>query len=116
MLKALAVAALLLAMGGCKTEEMAVVAPVDDAAAFSAARRSVVAKLRDPASVQFGQHFQRKQAMGVEVVCGTVNSKNGFGGYTGQTVFAYRIADDRVLFAGEVDQSDPFRPALTLCS
>lgn len=116
MLKAFAVAALSLAVCGCNTQGTVAVAPVDDAAAFAAARRSVVAKLRDPASAQFGQHFQRKQAMGVEVVCGTVNSKNGFGGYTGQTVFAYRIADDRVIFAGEVDHSDPFRPALTLCS
>lgn len=106
---------LALALSACQTEQTTV-STADDGALFEAARKSVLASLRDPKSAEFGPRFQRRQSMGLEVVCGTVNSKNGFGGYTGQTVFVYKIAANRVVFAGDVDQSDPLRPALTLCS
>jgi hypothetical protein len=44
--------------------------------------RDVAAVLKDPASAQFGKITIRN-----EVACGEVNSKNGFGAYTGMTPF-----------------------------
>jgi hypothetical protein len=47
-----------------------------------AARMHVKQRLKDPESAQFGQLTVRNN-----VVCGTVNSKNSFGGYTGPERF-----------------------------
>ena len=50
------------------------------------AKQAVKAQLRDPASAQFGDiHVVEKN--GIRAACGTVNARNGFGGYTGHTQF-----------------------------
>ena len=41
------------------------------------------AKLRDPESARFGRYAAGKIAPNVVLVCGWVNSKNGYGGYAG---------------------------------
>jgi hypothetical protein len=54
---------------------------------------AVKQKLRDPDSAIFGSmsvYGDRKLAgKSVTVVCGSVNAKNGFGGYTGSTDFVF---------------------------
>lgn len=47
----------------------------------------VLSKLRDPGSVQWGEHKAGTDANGKTFVCGMVNAKNGFGGYTGMTPY-----------------------------
>ncbi len=49
---------------------------------IAVARVRVKARLKDPESAQFGEIVVRNN-----VVCGTVNSKNPFGGYTGPELF-----------------------------
>lgn len=46
------------------------------------ARAAVRARLKDPNSAQFGDAIVTERA-----VCGSVNAKNGFGGYTGPQPF-----------------------------
>jgi hypothetical protein len=47
------------------------------------AKDMILKILRDPDSAKFGDVFFGRNG----TVCGTVNSKNGFGGYTGAQVF-----------------------------
>lgn len=42
----------------------------------------IKSKLKDPSSAQFNGVFISR-AIGAPIVCGQVNAKNGFGGYTG---------------------------------
>lgn len=60
------------------------------------AEKAVTAQLKDPDSAKFGDAFvvvtPAKESPGLEdvAVCGLVNAKNGFGGYTGdQRYVAY---------------------------
>lgn len=48
---------------------------------------AVERKLKDPSSAQFEAFVSRLS--GEPVVCGTVNAKNGFGGYSGRQPFIY---------------------------
>jgi hypothetical protein len=57
--------------------------PVEQAAWFNSVRST----LKDPESARFGKTVAGKTAKGVMVVCGWVNAKNSFGGYTGQQPF-----------------------------
>ena len=61
---------------------------------FKRARQAVVASVKDPDFVKFGPKFERyaratQTGQPYEVVCGTVNAKNSFGGYTGMKMFAW---------------------------
>jgi hypothetical protein len=96
-----------LAVAGCQTAaEAPSTAHITDQQAFAAARSAVLANLKDPDSAKFGASFTRKRVSMInplfvlrgytvdqrtDIVCGTVNSRNSFGGYVGQSVFAYRI-------------------------
>jgi hypothetical protein len=56
----------------------------------------VMARLRDPESARFGEMWlgpSKSLKPGVRIVCGTVNSKNGFGGYTGPELYSASIND-----------------------
>ena len=56
--------------------------------AIESTRASVLMMLKDPYSAQFGNiTAYRRAEMGVYGVCGTVNSKNSFGAYTGYKMF-----------------------------
>lgn len=67
-----------------------------DRALMRAARLAVLASARDPDSVKFDglMHVVRPG----EIVCGKVNARNGFGGYTGFRAFIY---DHGMLFTEE---------------
>lgn len=47
-----------------------------------------------------------------KLACGAVNAKNGFGGYTGETMFAY---DDGVVFHFDGAKSAPFQRVFERC-
>jgi hypothetical protein len=49
------------------------------------AKEAVLSKLRDPHSAE----FREVNANAQNVVCGSVNAKNGFGGYVGYSAFWY---------------------------
>lgn len=46
-------------------------------------KEAVRSKLKDPHSAQFKNVYFHRGAKGIPVSCGEVNSKNGFGGYSG---------------------------------
>lgn len=62
--------------------------------AVYAARETVKTMLKDPDSAKFSNQFAVKTAKGGFAACGEVNAKNGFGGYTGQSI--YIMQDDMV--------------------
>ena len=51
--------------------------------------------MRDPDSVKFGKLFEGRGSSGKQTICGEVNAKNGFGGYTGMTPFIYFVDTDQ---------------------
>jgi hypothetical protein len=68
-----------------------------DAQALASARQTVSGKLKDPDSAKFTD-VARKTTPNVrgeptDVVCGKVNAKNGYGGYTGAKAFVYFVGN-----------------------
>ena len=70
----------------------------DEAPLIAEAKTAVLRSLRDPGSAEFGRVEVRyckdldcndDPAHGKPMVCGSVNAKDGFGGYTGFQVFIY---------------------------
>lgn len=55
--------------------------------AVMAARATVQTMLKDADSAKFTRQFAVKTTKGAIVACGTVNAKNGFGGYAGDAVY-----------------------------
>jgi hypothetical protein len=66
----------------------------------AAVRKGVIAVLKDPESARFGSIIagQRTSSPAI-VVCGFVNAKNSFGGYTGEQPFTGILGDDPPKFA-----------------
>lgn len=56
------------------------------------AEDAIRATLKDPQSAQFERMRAGSAADGATLVCGFVNAKNGFGGYTGRKLFAVRVS------------------------
>lgn len=74
-----------MALVGCNSSEEAD-RQYKDLAYAELGKSEIVKMLRDPDSAQFGDaRVSRKQ--GPPVICGTVNSRNGFGGMTGSKRF-----------------------------
>ncbi len=44
-------------------------------------------RLKDPESARFGKMWAARDTEGVVTVCGLVNAKNSYGGYTGMSPF-----------------------------
>lgn len=89
-----AILASLLISAGCSPE------PEMDPA-VSIAEEKVRELLRDPESARF-KNISRHG----DVVCGEVNSKNGFGGYAGFSQFAYEVTSGEAF----VDDEDDIAP------
>lgn len=51
--------------------------------------------LKDPNSAMFGQMKGAKDETGMVQICGYVNAKNSFGGYTGDAIFFGALADTK---------------------
>lgn len=66
-------------------------------------QEAVKSRLRDPDSAKWGQISFSWGVGGVPTVCGQVNSKNGFGGYTGMQEFITVGRSDFTFFATDVD-------------
>jgi len=66
--------------------------PIDS---YPDARRAIIRTLKDPDSARFGRIFEGREVVGKTTICGEVNAKNGFGGYTGMTPFVYFPDNDR---------------------
>lgn len=68
-----------------------------DAQALASARQAIAAKMKDPDSAKFTDVARRTALNAKEeptdVVCGRVNAKNSYGGYTGAKPFVYFVAD-----------------------
>ncbi|WP_219810289.1 hypothetical protein [Halomonas caseinilytica] len=68
------------------------------------AKEKVKSQLKDPESARFGDKIYGTRevgnASGENAVCGTVNAKNGFGGYAGEVRFA--IFNDDVFLPTEM--------------
>lgn len=67
--------------------------------AIDEAREQVRAHLRDPDSAKFGGAMVGPRG----VVCGLVNAKNGFGGYTGMQ--PYFVNGEKVLLGGSEEET-----------
>jgi hypothetical protein len=74
-------------------------------------------KLKDPYSAVFGKRVAGRNELGSVVVCGQVNAKNGFGGYTGMSPYMAAISSAGAISV-EVVSSDAFsiRYVADLCS
>lgn len=82
--------------GGCVT---ATTAQTLSPANLSAAQRAIVERgvresLKDPMSAKFGMMRAGRKASGTLWVCGMVNAKNSFGGYTGPKAFGGAFTTD----------------------
>lgn len=63
----------------------------------AAIERAVKETLKDPDSAKFGEIRAGKSRTGSINICGLVNAKNGFGGYTGMQAFmATLVESDQV--------------------
>jgi len=83
-----------------------VTAELSDKQAFAMARQAVLATLKDPDSAKFPGIMTRRSGMDSfgtpeDIVCGTVNAKNSFGGYTGPRIFAFRMVKQIVTIDGD---------------
>jgi hypothetical protein len=72
----------------------------------SAVKNSVSAKLREPGTAKFGEIAGALDAAGNLHVCGMVNAKNGFGGFTGMSPFGVEFGSSAPKVNGPVS-SDP---------
>lgn len=87
--KVLMAAIAALALGGCNLTvpvppSLKVASRVElNPAQLALMQAQVRASLKDPQSAQFGAHVAGANAEGVVMVCGLVNAKNAYGGYTG---------------------------------
>ena len=63
------------------------------------AKKAVVNKLKDPESAKFGEIWALSGSNGKRTVCGYINAKNSYGGYTGRKMFMI-ISPDSVIIEG----------------
>lgn len=68
----------------------------------SAAEILISQQLRDPGSAEFSNVRIVRRSGGTAIVCGLVNSRNGFGGMSGPVRF---ISGDRVVVEGQIPAS-----------
>jgi hypothetical protein len=76
--------------------------PLDDAELQASAQIEVRKNLKDPESARFAGVRVHRSKAGIAAVCGSVNAKNGFGGYGGDKDFV--VLGSIVLI--EPDESD----------
>lgn len=102
MKKIIIIIVLLLLYQACSYEESPAQKEENNEIAYIGLQKQrIKAVLKDPESAQFKSMFVSK-SMGVPVVCGLVNSKNSFGGYSGF---------QRVLSAGDMQAIESDMPA-----
>lgn len=84
-----------------------------DAQAIAAAKSAVAAKLKDPESARFTETVRKTtpnlRGEPTDVVCGKINAKNSYGGYTGAKPFAYLVAAKLSVSAEDIAGPDVIR-------
>lgn len=90
----------------------------DRNAAIADAKKEIAKDLRDPESAQYRKENAARMPRGF-LVCGEINSKNGFGGYTGFKPFLFYtgkliVIDEESLSKNELDAIDALS-AVDLC-
>jgi hypothetical protein len=58
---------------------------------FLRAKQAMTRILKDPDSARFANLFEGRGSSGRRTICGEINAKNGFGGYTGMNPFIYFV-------------------------
>lgn len=72
--------------------------------------------LKDPESARFGAHRAGLSETGLTTVCGLVNARNSFGGYTGDKPYMASITDkDAVVVIGMGGTDIQTRAVLEVC-
>lgn len=105
------------ALGGCNTQhiaEMRAPAPqrqslkpvILTAAQKNVVERAVRAQLKDPDSARFGVMRAGQGEENNITICGLVNAKNGFGGYTGFGTFMGALAGGKFDVVGMAGGSE----------
>jgi hypothetical protein len=67
--------------------------------------------LKDPDSAKFADLFASRGSP--RIICGLINAKNGYGGYTGMTPFTYYADTDRVVIAQGLSNGETIRALKT---
>ena len=81
---------------------------IDKYAFIEKSKIAVKSRLKDPESSQF-DNIRFYDANGVHpVACGNVNSKNGFGGYSGSQRFISAARDNIVFFEKDMASAEEF--------
>lgn len=80
------------------------------------AKAAVIGRLKDPESARFASivGIGDPEGTGKYAVCGTVNAKNSYGGYTGSRMFAV-IDNSNVLFWSESKKAFDNEMILLIC-
>lgn len=73
-------------------------------------------QLRDPSSAEFGEIKVVTDASGQHVACGTVNARNGYGGYVGKMPFVARSTTEDRFFVMIGDSDMTAKTARRVCS
>jgi hypothetical protein len=90
----------LLALVACNQTTARVSQPtMTDEQALAQAKTALLANLKDPESAKISD-MRRVESNGASFVCGRVNSKNSFGGYTGNAIFSVD-SNGEALIGGE---------------
>lgn len=63
------------------------------------AKKTVISQLKDPESARFGEIWALSGTNGRRSVCGYINAKNSYGGYTGNKMFSI-ISSGKVIIQG----------------
>lgn len=75
-----------------------------DAARIATAKARVKAQLKDPNSARFASVRVNPRT---KMVCGTVNARNSFGGYTGPKPFIYAPSENEVIIPPDEFYASP---------
>ena len=81
----------------------------------SAVQRGVRDVLKDPQSARFGMIAAAKDEDGVITVCGLVNARTSFGGYTGMTPYLGVLVSSGCAFAGMGGTETETQATLNVC-
>lgn len=68
---------------------------------------AISSRLKDPSSAQFGAMAAALQTDGSVIVCGLVNAKNSFGGYTGNQPYFGTLGENWFVPTSLGENSDP---------
>lgn len=68
-------------------------------------KQRVLAMMKDPGSVKFGRVYVKTKGAH-KTVCGTLNAKNSFGGYTGHKRFLSSVRRNMTLTEGSIKEFD----------